>query len=64
MTYVDRWYWDMRLYLLDFTVQVRDVKTGTVLGFGKSYQDSRAAMGMTYRDVIERAVDQLLGSKK
>ncbi len=59
--YIDRWHWDMRMYLIDFTVEVRDPQTNEVLGFGQSYQDSLAAMGMTQRDVIERAVDELLG---
>jgi len=58
--YIDRWYWDMRMYLIDFTIEVRDPQTNKMLGFGQSYQDSLAAMGMTYRDVIERAVDELL----
>ena len=61
VTYEDRWYWDMRLYLLRFTIRISDAKTGEILGFGDSYQDSLAAMGLTHKDVIERAVNELLG---
>lgn len=63
VTYVDRWQWDMRMYLLKFTIAVSDSETGKRLGFGESYQDSLSAMGLTHRDVIERAVDELLGSR-
>lgn len=56
VTYEDRWMWDMRMYLRDFSIEVRDAKTEQVVGSGKSHQDSLAAMGDTFRDVIDRAV--------
>ena len=61
VTYTDRWQWDMRMYLLEFTIMVSDFETGKRLGFGQSYQDSLSAMGLTHKDVIERAVNELLG---
>ena len=56
VTYEDRWMWDMRMYLRDFSIEVRDAKTELVVGSGKSHQDSLAATGDTFRDVIDRAV--------
>ena len=55
VTYEDRWSWDMRPFLRALKVEVRD-KNGAVVGSGLSKQDSLAAMGKTFRDVIDRAV--------
>ena len=54
-TYEDRWSWDMRPYLRALKIEVRD-RNGAVVGMGLSKQDSLAAMGKNFRDVIDRAV--------
>ena len=56
VTYEDRWSWDMRPFLRDLKIEVRDAKTGEVVGTGRSRQDSLSAMGKSFRDVIDRAV--------
>ena len=61
VTYIDNWHWDMRPYLSRITIEVSDGATGEILGFGESRQDSLAAMGKTYRDVIDRAVAKMIG---
>jgi hypothetical protein len=55
VTYEDRWSWDMRPYLRALKIEVRDA-SGAVVGTGLSKQDSLAAMGKSFRDVIDRAV--------
>lgn len=60
VTYLDRWYWDFRMYMVDFRVDVRDPETEALLATGRSYQTSMVAMGETFRSVIERAVDAMM----
>lgn len=40
VTYIDKWMWDITLYLLDLTVNVRDAKSGYPLAVGNSYHTS------------------------
>jgi len=60
VTYIDRWYWDMRTYLIDFRVDVREYGTNVLVATARSIQDSLGAMGRTHRSVIESVVDTLL----
>ena len=60
VTYVDRWYWDMRNYLIDLRIDVRDARTDVLVATGRSYQTSLAAMGETHQSVIERTVAILI----
>jgi hypothetical protein len=59
VTYVDRWIWDMRMYLADLRIEVRDAKDQSIVGFGQSSQSSLKAMGQTHADIVETALDQL-----
>ncbi|MDZ7668329.1 MAG: hypothetical protein U5Q16_02525 [Gammaproteobacteria bacterium] len=59
VNYIDRWYWDMRMYLIDLRIEVRD-RNSTLVGYGESRQTSLAAMGKTHTDIINRALDQML----
>lgn len=40
ITYVDRWMWDITLYLLELTVTLRDATNGFPLAVGNSYHTS------------------------
>lgn len=62
VTYIDRWQWDMRMYLSDLRIEVRDALDNSLMGFGQSAQSSFKAMGKTHEDVITAALDQLLGT--
>ena len=64
VTYVDRWQWDMRTYLMDLRIQIRDANSGSIVGEGHSYQPSLSAMGMSFQDVVERTVDQFMGASE
>lgn len=60
VTYVDRWYWDLRMYMIDFRVDVRHPESQILVATGRSYQTSLVALGETFRSVIERAVDAMM----
>ena len=60
VTYADHWYWDMRMYLIDLRIDIFDAKNAVLLGYGESYQDSLAAMGKRFPDIVRRALDQAL----
>ncbi len=55
VTYVDRWSWDMRTYLLEIKIEVRDAKTHLIVGSSRLYQDSLAAMGKSYDEIVREA---------
>lgn len=40
VTYVDKWMWDITMYLLELTVTMRDAKTGFPLAVGNSFHTS------------------------
>jgi hypothetical protein len=61
ISYIDRWSWDMRMYLIDFRVDVRDYGTNVLVATARSVQDSLGALGRTHRSVIESVVEILLG---
>lgn len=59
VTYVDKWMWDMRMYLYDLRIDLRDARDLSILGYGQSMQSSLKAMGQTHEDIVNRALDQL-----
>jgi hypothetical protein len=60
VTYIDRWQWDMRNYLIDLRIDVRDAKSNVLVGTARSYQTSLSAMGETHEEIIEEVVRVLL----
>ena len=40
VTYVDKWMWDMSMYMIRLTVQIRDAKTRSILASAESYRPS------------------------
>lgn len=40
VTYVDRWMWDLTMYMIRLNIQVRDGKTRAILANGESYRPS------------------------
>jgi hypothetical protein len=57
VTYVDKWYWDLRMYLSDLRIDVRNTKTGALVATARSYQTSLAAMGKTREEIIDNVVE-------
>jgi len=62
LKYVDHWAWDMRMFLSDLRIEVRDPTTGAILAYGQSVQNSLKAMGWTHETVIDLAVSEILGA--
>ena len=40
VTYVDKWMWDMTMYMLQLNIQMRDGKTRMIMANGQSYRPS------------------------
>lgn len=40
VTYVDKWMWDITMYMIELSVTMRDAKTGYPLAVGNSYHTS------------------------
>lgn len=40
LTYVDKWMWDITMYMLELTVEVRDPRDNRTLAVGNSYHTS------------------------
>jgi hypothetical protein len=59
VSYIDKWQWDMRMYLWDLRIEMRGAKDRSIVGFGESQQSSLKAMGKSFNDVIDASLDQL-----
>jgi len=56
VTYVDKWFWDITMYMLELTVQFREPKTDFPLATGNSFHTS-----LTRKSPPEM-VDEVLGN--
>lgn len=54
VTYVDKWQWDITMYLIELTVAFRDPETGAAFATGNSYHTSLT------RQSPEEMVDEVL----
>ena len=59
VSYEDRWGWDMRTYLRLIRIDVRDAKSGAIVGSSESHQDSLTAMGKSWEEIVESTTAQL-----
>ncbi|MFP8881202.1 MAG: hypothetical protein VCE43_18010 [Myxococcota bacterium] len=59
VTYQDHWAWDMRTFLREIKIEVRDAKTSAIVAVSRTYQDSLAAMGKSYEGIVRNATNQL-----
>jgi len=60
VSYVDQWYWDMRMYLINLKIDVRDRESNYSIAYGESHQTSLAAMGKTHDDIIDLVLDEMI----
>ncbi len=60
VTYVDRWSWDMRTFLMKITINVEDASSGQIVATSESHQDSLTAMGKSYEDIVTTTTFLLL----
>ena len=62
VTYVDKWRWDITMYLLELTVTLRDPKTEAPLAEGNSFHTSLTRMSQT--EMVNEVVNNIYGSVK
>jgi hypothetical protein len=54
VTYVDKWMWDITMYLIELTITFRDPESGAAIGSGNSYHTSLTRLSP------EEMVDEVL----
>jgi hypothetical protein len=59
ITYVDKWMWDITLYLLELTVTVREPAQGQPLAVGNSYHTSLTRLSP--KEMVEEVINNILG---
>ncbi len=58
VTYVDRWMWDITMYMLEITIEFRDPETRYVFASGNSYRTSLVRKSKEY--MIEEVLRDML----
>lgn len=60
VTYVDKWMWDITMYMIELTVTLRDPKTDYPMATGNSYHTSltRKSQQEMVDDVVENILKQ------
>ena len=61
VTYVDRWMWDITMYMLELTVTMREPKTNFPLATGNSLHTSLTRKSA--KEMVEEVVDNILKQK-
>ena len=56
VTYVDKWMWDITMYMIELTITFRDPESGAALGSGNSYHTSLTRLSP------EAMVDEVLSN--
>jgi uncharacterized lipoprotein YajG len=62
VTYVDKWMWDITMYMLELTVQIRDPRSNFALASGNSYHTSLTRKSPT--EMVNEVIDNILKTKK
>ena len=62
VTYVDRWMWDMTMYMLELTVVVREPKSDFPLATGNSFHTSLTRKSP--KEMVDEVIDNILKQRK
>ncbi|MBU1364418.1 MAG: hypothetical protein KKE51_11400 [Gammaproteobacteria bacterium] len=62
VTYIDKWMWDMTMYMLELTVNIRDPKTDFPLATGNSFHTSLTRLSPT--EMVNEVVDNIYKDAK
>lgn len=62
VTYIDKWMWDLTLYLLELTVNIRDPKNDFPLASGNSYHTSLTRKSPP--EMVDEVIENILKSGK
>ena len=62
VTYIDKWMWDMTMYMLELTINIDDPKTGAQLATGNSLHTSLTRKSPT--EMVDEVIESIYKSKK
>lgn len=62
VTYLDKWMWDLTMYMLELTIVVRDPKSDFPLAQGNSYHTSLTRKSP--KEMVDEVVDNILKTRK
>jgi hypothetical protein len=62
VTYIDKWMWDMTMYMLELTITIRDPKTDFPLATGNSYHTSLTRLSP--KEMVNEVVDNIYKGAK
>ncbi|MBI4808057.1 MAG: hypothetical protein HY799_03800 [Nitrosomonadales bacterium] len=62
VTYVDKWMWDITMYMLELTIEIRDPKTDAQLATGNSLHTSLTRKSS--KEMVDEVVENIYKGKK
>ena len=62
VTYVDKWMWDITMYMLELTITIRDPKTDFPLATGNSFHTSLSRLSP--KEMVNEVVDNIYKGSK
>lgn len=62
VTYIDKWMWDMTMYMLELTITIRDPKTDFPMASGNSYHTSLTRLAP--KEMVNEVVDNIYKGAK
>jgi hypothetical protein len=62
VTYIDKWMWDITMYMLELTITIRDPKTDFPLASGNSYHTSLTRLSP--KEMVNEVVDNIYKAAK
>jgi hypothetical protein len=62
VTYIDKWMWDITMYMLELTITIRDPKTDFPLASGNSYHTSLTRLSP--KEMVNEVVDNIYKGTK
>lgn len=57
VTYIDKWMWDITMYMLELTITIRDPKSDYPLATGNSYHTSLTRLSP--KEMVDEVVDNI-----
>jgi hypothetical protein len=62
VTYLDKWMWDITMYMLELTITIRDPQTDYPLASGNSYHTSLTRKSPT--EMVDEVIENIFKQKK
>jgi hypothetical protein len=62
VSYVDKWMWDITMYMIELTITLRDTKTDAMLATGNSYHTSLTRKSQ--QEMVDEVIDNILKQRR